>query len=36
MAYPKGYAAPAHPLSYYESLNAGRNLDAALAVGLSN
>ena len=36
MPYPKGTAAPAHPLAYYESLNAGKNLDAALASGLSN
>jgi len=36
LPYPKGYKPPAHPLRYYESLNAGRNLDAALAVGLSN
>jgi alpha-glucuronidase len=36
MPYPKGYKAPAHPLAYYESLNAGKNLDAALAAGLSN
>ncbi len=36
LPYPKGYAPPAHPLSYYESLNAGKNLDAALAAGLSN
>jgi alpha-glucuronidase len=36
MPYPTGYKAPAHPLAYYESLNAGKNLDAALAAGLSN
>ena len=36
MPYPQGYAAPAHPLAYYESLNAGKNLDAKLAAGLSN
>ena len=32
--YPRGYKAPAHPLAYYESLNAGKNLDAKLAAGL--
>ena len=36
MPYPKGEKAPAHPLNYYESLNAAKNLDAALASGLSN
>ncbi len=36
LPYPKGAKPPAHRLSYYESLNAGRNLDAALATGLSN
>jgi alpha-glucuronidase len=34
--YPKGFKAPTHPLAYYESLNAGKNLDAPLAAGLSN
>jgi alpha-glucuronidase len=36
LPYPKGYQAPAHPLSYYESLDAGKNLAAPLAQGLSN
>ena len=36
MPYPGGTRAPAHPVSYYKSLNAGKNLDAALASGLSN
>ena len=36
MPYPKGYKAPARSLSYYQALNAGKNLDAALAKGLSN
>ena len=36
LPYPKGVKPPAHPLGYYESLNAGKNLDAALAAGLSN
>ena len=36
MPYPKGYAPPAHDLAYYKSLDARKNLDARLAVGLSN
>lgn len=36
MPYPKGYAPPAHDLDYYKSLDARKNLDARLAVGLSN
>ena len=36
LPYPNGFKAPSHPLAYYESLNAGKNLDAALAAGLSN
>ncbi|MBV9548956.1 MAG: alpha-glucuronidase [Alphaproteobacteria bacterium] len=36
LPYPKGYKPPAHPLAYYELLNAGKNLDPALATGLSN
>jgi alpha-glucuronidase len=35
LPYPKGFRPPAHPLSYYEALSAGKNLDAALAAGLS-
>ena len=36
MPYPKGYAPPAHDLAYYKSLDARKNLDARLAVGLAN
>jgi alpha-glucuronidase len=36
MPYPKGYAPPAHNLDYYKSLDSRKNLDARLAVGLSN
>ena len=36
MPYPKGYAPPAHDLAYYKSLDARKNLDTRLAVGLSN
>lgn len=36
LPYPKGHAAPAHSLDYYRSLSAEKNLDAALAAGLSN
>jgi alpha-glucuronidase len=36
LPYPTGFKAPAHPLKYYESLSAGKNLDAPLAAGLQN
>jgi alpha-glucuronidase len=36
MPYPRGYAAPAHSLDYYKSLDARKNLDPRLAVGLGN
>jgi len=35
LPYPKGYAAPAHPLDYYKGLDARKNLDAKLATGLN-
>ncbi len=35
LPYAKGYAAPAHPLEYYKSLDARKPLDSRLATGLN-